>query len=77
MICSENIPSSKGADLLFFVPKRKIFFCRCQAASGKAKGPSIGKIFHHPGDPPAKTDTEVMRTRNGRCSTDILNVEIH
>jgi len=41
------------------------------------KGPSIGKIFHHPGDPPAKTDTEVMRTRNGRCSTDILNVEIH
>ena len=40
MICSENLPSSKGADL-FFVPKRKIFFCRCQAAYGK-EGSHIG-----------------------------------
>jgi len=76
MICSENVPSLKGADLSFFVPKRKIFFCRCQAASGK-EGSLNRKDIPHPADLPAETDTEVMRTRNERCSTDIPNVEIH
>ena len=42
MICSENIPSSKGADLLFFVPKRKYFFAAARQLLVR-KGPTLDR----------------------------------